>query len=170
MSGPVLASIQANATARVQNFAAMSAGLCGFRLEIIAPSYDPVDLKTLYLNTTDQRAGQPQVDALIALYLSLQGKPAQQISDALLETQNPTPSPTAILAQTLVKLWYLGIWYGANNSAEVISANAYIGGLTWKAAQAHPMGYSEFMFGYWNQPPAPLSSFGLDLQGDNNND
>src|SRR5260370_10618644 len=136
MIGPVQAGTQANATARVQNFAAMSADLCGFRLEIIAPSYDPVDLKTLYLNTADQRAGQPQVDALIALYLSLQGKPAQQIADALLETQNPSPSPTPTLPQTLVNLCYLVIWYGANNSPKVISAHAYIVRLTRQAAHA----------------------------------
>ena len=27
--------------------------------------------------------------------------------------------------------------------------------------QSHPMGFSEFTFGYWSTPPGPISQFGV---------
>lgn len=66
-------------------------------------------------------------------------------------------------------MWYLGSWYpaappsttGPPTDGTVISANAYTGGLAWSAAQAHPMGYSTFTFGYWKVAPPPLAQFGV---------
>jgi len=43
---------------------------------------------------------------------------------------------------------------------QVISSDAYIRGFAWRAMQAHPMGYSEWSFGYWeNQPQGTLDDF-----------
>ncbi|HEX4496824.1 MAG TPA: sorbitol dehydrogenase, partial [Thermoanaerobaculia bacterium] len=39
----------------------------------------------------------------------------------------------------------------------------------WKAAQAHPMGYSQFSFGYWSSVPPSLAAFGVDLPEGGNN-
>ena len=52
----------------------------------------------------------------------------------------------------------------ASGNGSVVSANAYVGGLAWRAAQAHPMGYSQLSFGYWASPPPSLRSFGVDLR------
>lgn len=162
------------ATTRPQTFAAMSAVLTGFQASIISPELDPVDLNGLYLQTADANAGASLVDQLLAQFQSLQGQPKQTIANTLLATGNANPPATAWLARSIVKLWYLGSWFpaappppgGPPVNGNVVSANAYIGGLAWKAAQAHPMGYSQFTFGYWTSPPPSLEQFGVDLAPD----
>jgi len=171
------ASPSAGAATRLANFAALSAVVTGFQASVISPTLDPIDLKQLYLDTADAQGGAPRVDQLIAQFLSLAGQPPQAIANALLGTAADPPAPTALLARSLVKMWYLGAWYPAvsasdpsSGSGSVISANAYVGGLAWKAAQAHPMGYSQFSFGYWSSVPPSLAAFGVDLPeggGDN---
>lgn len=171
------ASPSAGAAIRLANFAALSAVVTGFQSSVVSPTLDPIDLKQLYLDTADAQAGAPLVDQLIAQFLSLAGQPAQAIADALLATASASPEPPALLARSLVKMWYLGAWYPAvpasdpsSASGNVLSANAYVGGLAWKAAQAHPMGYSQFSFGYWSSVPPSLATFGVDLPaggGDN---
>jgi hypothetical protein len=151
---------------RLQTFAAMSAVLTGFQAGVISPTLDPVNLKAQYLQTADTRATPALVDQLLQQFTTLQGQnlPKQQIANTLLGTASPTPSPTEILAQTIVKMWYLGTWFpqGTQEQPAVVSSQAYIGGLAWQAAQAHPMGYSTFTFGYWKDVPPPLSAFGVD--------
>jgi hypothetical protein len=159
---------------RAQTFAAMSAVLTGFQAAIISPTLDPIDLNGLYLQTADAQTGTSLVDQLLQQFTSLQGQPKQVIADTLLASDNPNPPPppnTAWLARSIAKLWYVGSWYpaapppagGPPGIGTVASANAYIGGLMWKAAQAHPMGYSAFTFGYWNTAPPSLEQFGVDI-------
>jgi len=108
------------------------------------------------------------VDSLIQQYLRLlnSGLTNQQIADALLDTSNPKPDPAVLLARAIVTMWYLGSWYSYNTpppiTPAVVSQNAYIEGLAWKAMQAHPMGASDFTFGYWKLPPPALTDFGVD--------
>jgi hypothetical protein len=175
------ANPSSGAAARLANFAALSAVVTGFQAGVISPTLDPIDLKQLYLDTADAQGGAPRVDQLIAQFLSLAGQPPQTVADALLATANASsatvPPPTALLARSIVKMWYLGAWYPAvpasdpsSGNGNVISSNAYVGGLAWKAAQAHPMGYSQFSFGYWSSVPPSLAAFGVDLPeggGDN---
>jgi hypothetical protein len=135
---------------RLQNFAALSAILTGFQSSVINPLLDPIHLKRLYLDTADQEAGAALVDQLLAQFLSLQGQPAQRIANTLLAITGgagDTAPQTALVARSILKLWYLGSWFPA------ASADAYIGGLAWRAAQAHPMAYSQFTFGDWASPP-----------------
>ena len=166
-------SVYANSpssSSRQINFGNMSVALTGFTADVVTPLFDPLDLVAQYLRTADTYAGSAAVDSLIQQYLSLSGAGLgnQQIADTLLETSNPKPGPEALLAARILTLWYLGSWYSAPaprqpSSPTVISANAYIGGLAWKAMQAHPMGSSDFTFGYWVQSPPSLSDFGVDL-------
>jgi hypothetical protein len=162
---------QAGQAIRLQSFADMSAILTGFQSSVINPQLDPINLKQAYLDTADTQAGAALVDQLLAQFVSLKGQPAQAIADTLLgtaSTQSPQ-LPRALLARSILKLWYLGSWYPAvaatdptSGNGNVVSANAYIGGLAWRAAQAHPMGYSQLTFGYWASPPPPLDQFGVD--------
>lgn len=156
---------------RQTNFANMSVALTGFTADVVNPFFDPLGLVAQYLNTADTSAGATAVDALIQQYLTLvgQGLSNQQIANTLLDTSNPKPGAQALLAAQILTLWYLGSWYSTTGpSPVVVSANAYIGGLTWKAMQAHPMGSSDFTFGYWVQAPPSLSDFGVDLSGGGN--
>lgn len=158
---------------RRTNFVNMSAVLTGFMTDVIDPLFDPLGLVAVYLQTADDNAKPATVDSLIQQYVTLlnSGRPNQQIADALLETTNAEPALPALLARAIVTLWYLGSWNTSWNTPPktlpkftpaVVSPNAYIGGLAWKAIQAHPMGASDFTFGYWVEPPPPLSNFGVD--------
>ena len=66
-------------------------------------------------------------------------------------------------------MWYLGSWYPppfqTDGLQQVISSQAYTKSLVWNLAQAHPMGFSPFTFGYWSQPPGSLDTFGVNTGG-----
>ncbi len=157
----------------IQDFADMSAALTGFQSSFLKPALDPLGLARTYYEFALAQDSL-NMKALLDAYLAIKAQPAQQIADTLLETANPDPaslSPPAYLAQSIIAMWYLGAWYfpgvqGGSGFAptplQVISSVAYTNGLAWRVMQSHPMGYSEFTFGYWSQAPAPLSSFGVD--------
>ena len=156
--------------ADVQDFANMSAALTGFLSSVLKPALDPVGLaRTYYLFATAQ-LGAPAMSALLNAFRAIQTQPPQTIADTLLETSVPTPSQQALNAQSIVAMWYLGAWYRPGQTGgggfpptplQVISSEAYTNGLVWKVMQSHPMGFSPFTFGYWSQPPGPLSTFGV---------
>jgi hypothetical protein len=152
-----------------QNFADLSAALTGFQSSFIRPFLDPVDLSgTFYVYAVSQ-VGQQMMDALLSAFnaLNSQTPPVspQTIANTLLEVSLATPSPQAQFCQAIVAMWYLGSWYPppfqAGGLQQVISAQAYTKSLAWNLAQAHPMGFSAFTFGYWSQPPASLETFGV---------
>lgn len=154
---------------RLGTFTGMSAALTGFTADAIAPALDPTDLAGAFLEAADTLAGQDVVNQLLAQFATLQGRTPQQIADALLGIAPAATGPTVQLARSIVKLWYLGSLYPLDSTSafdgNTVSANAYIRGLAWRAAQAHPMGYSEFSFGYWSAPPPSLTDFGVDVAG-----
>lgn len=69
----------------------------------------------------------------------------------------------ARLAQNIILMWYVGVWYDlaknpnsfdAPNNDHVVSALAYTNGLVWGEMGAHPMGFSNGVYGYWEQKPS----------------
>jgi len=76
---------------------------------------------------------------------------------------DPTYGP---VARNLIRLWYTGSWaqlpepcrsrLGAlpNDYTRVLSTEAYIEGLVWKAMNAHPMGAKQMGYGSWALPPS----------------
>lgn len=153
----------------VQNFANLSAALTGFQASFIRPFLDPVNLSGTFYSFAVAQVGQPMMDALLSEFQTLSTQtPAltpQQIADTLLEVTSSTPSNQALLCQTIILMWYLGSWYPPpfqkGGFQQVISSQAYTKSLAWNLAQAHPMGFSAFTFGYWSQPPASLETFGV---------
>ena len=153
----------------VQDFANMSAALTGFQPSFIRPFLDPVNLSGIFYQFAVSQVGRSMMDALMSAFdaLSNQTPPLtpQQIADTLLEISSPTPSPQAQLCQSIIAMWYLGSWYPPpfkpDSLQQVISSQAYTKSLVWNLAQAHPMGFSAFTFGYWSQPPASLETFGV---------
>lgn len=57
------------------------------------------------------------------------------------------------LAKALIRLWYLGLWTGADGRERVASPRAYREALVWDAIGAHPMGAKQQGFGAWAMPP-----------------
>lgn len=157
----------------VQAFANMSAALTGFQSSFIRPFLDPTNLSGIFYQFAVAQVGQPMMDALMSAFASLSGQtPAltpQQIADSLLEVTSSTPSNQAQLCQAIVSMWYLGSWYPppfqTDGLQQVISSQAYTKSLVWNLAQAHPMGFSAFTFGYWSQQPASLETFGVNTGG-----
>ena len=153
----------------VQAFANMSAALTGFQPSFIRPFLDPVNLSGIFYEFAVAQVGQTMMDTLMNAFAALSSqKPPltpQQIADSLLEVKSATPSSQAQLCQTIVSMWYLGSWYPPpfqpDGLQQVISSQAYTKSLVWNLAQAHPMGFSAFTFGYWSQPPAALETFGV---------
>ncbi len=154
----------------VQDFADMSAALTGFLSSVLKPQLDPVGLARTYYEFALAQVGATQMSALLNAFRAIKTQPPQTIADTLLETSSATPSGQALLCQSIVAMWYLGAWYipgiqGAfgfpPTPLQIISSEAYTNGLVWKVMQSHPMGFSPFTFGYWSQPPGPLSSFGV---------
>ena len=159
--------------ATVQAFANMSAALTGFQSSFIRPFLDPVNLSGTFYSFAVSQVGQPRMDALMSTFNSLSNQTpkltSQQIADTLLETALDAPSLQAQLAQSIVAMWYLGSWYPPpfqkDGLQQVISSQAYTKSLVWNLAQAHPMGFSPFTFGYWSQPPGSLDTFGVNTGG-----
>ncbi len=153
----------------VQNFANLSAALTGFQPSFIRPFLDPVNLSGTFYEFAVAQVGQPMMDALLSAFTALSTQtPAltpQQIADTLLEVTSATPSDQALFCQAIILMWYLGSWYPppfqTGGFQQVISSQAYTKSLAWNLAQAHPMGFSAFTFGYWSQPPASLETFGV---------
>lgn len=56
--------------------------------------------------------------------------------------------PSGDAARDVILLWYCGTWRG-----QTVSADAYIAGLQWAAAGAHPVGGRAQGYGAWAVPP-----------------
>ena len=153
---------------RVGTFAAMSAALTGFTADAIAAPQHAL-LSAHLLHVIDEFAGATSIDQLLAQFVALlvQGHTAQQIANLMLGVSPSSHAPAVQLAQSVVKLWYLGSWYppGSTNAfnGEVVSSQAYVSGLAWRAIQTHAMGDSPFVFGDWTMPPPSLAAFGADV-------
>lgn len=153
----------------LDNFTGLSVVLTGIKQALLAPSVDPIGLPTTFLNFVGPRVGQNVLSALLAQYATLvaEQQTPQQIGEAILmQNGQPAPTQTAKAARAIMKLWLLGVWYqpytqGAFpfNEQTVVSDEAYTQSWAWSIAQAHPMGYSEFFFGYWNSAPPSLEDF-----------
>lgn len=165
--------------AQINSFVAFSAAMTGLPASLLAPSLDTTDLKTAYctvmftnnptlgpnvLSAWDQANSQGvPTDSIVRAALQIPPyDPAFGPDDfaALVGGGATTAQITAIL-QAVMQVWLSGSWIQSPGDSSpvttVVSANAYVGGFMWQIAQAHPMGYSTDIFGYWADPP-PSSS------------
>jgi hypothetical protein len=150
-------------------FIDLSAKLTGIAASRLNPSKDPINIKQVYF---DQARKHPAFNDLLRQFDSK--KDQADVIEIILQTKSDQPkSDVVYLARSIILMWYLGAWYEPSelrrfNSPNppkrfikyrVISRAAYTQGWVWRVAQAHPMGYSEWEFGYWSQPPKPRSDF-----------
>jgi hypothetical protein len=158
----------------MKEFVGLSALLTGFSSSVLAPSLDPVDIKSLYLKTWLTNVAQESGDTaltgrILTMFSDLKnaGKDDQAIGEQLLSEQNP---PAFVMAcQQLIYLWYMGAWpqvsaqpgteTGGFTSFTTLSSDSYTSGLVWKVMQAHPMGDSNYRYGYWAEQPPALTDF-----------
>jgi hypothetical protein len=148
----------------LDNFVGLSSALTGIPIARLAPQLDPIGLPPLFLDYVTPRVTTEVLNPLLTQYATLAADniSPDKIAQQVLVTTQPTPN-SVLAARSIMKLWFLGVWYqpyDAGNykkgDSAVVSDQAYINSWAWKAAQAHPMGYSESFFGYWNEQPSSL--------------
>ena len=158
--------VPTSAPPTLDDFVALSAILTGIDAGQLHPTLDTHGTAQTYFDQFTTRAG-PTFAALIDVYVANKGKPPDQIAQAVFA--DPAGA-VALLAQSVMLMWYLASWFDPTNPAfrnpppfglpsTVVSADAYTQGWVWPVAQTHPMGYSEWNFGYWKQDPPPLEAF-----------
>lgn len=132
------------------------------------PGSDPVSIKQIYFRWILDHDEQKEFPNLLKIAKDSLSAPdrAAAIVQKVQATEN-----TKYLARSIVLMWYLGAWYrpkdlqtsSQNPSAvlnfAVISPAAYTQAWALSVAQAHPMGFSRFQFGYWSHPPRSRDEF-----------
>lgn len=152
-----------------ENFVGLSSALLGIDSKLLAPRIDPIDLASQFLTYIRPRLTDSGLNDLLSQYAGLvqDDKKPQEIAQLLLMNQDkPASTQAAKACRSIMKLWLLGVWYQPYDAGSlkagqqsVVSDLAYQQSWAWKVAQAHPMGYSQFHFGYWNETPPSLEAF-----------
>lgn len=153
----------------LENFVGLSSALLGISADRLAPPIDPIALAPQFLDYIRPKVTDQVLNALLTQYATLlaDSQTPDQIAEAvLMHGMQPAKTQTAQAARSIMKLWLLGVWYqpydvGCSRKGQqwVVSDLAYQESWAWKIAQAHPMGYSQFHFGYWSETPPGLEAF-----------
>ncbi|BAV05883.1 Membrane bound FAD containing D-sorbitol dehydrogenase [Filimonas lacunae] len=148
-------------------FIGLSAALTGYSASDLHPSRDTQKVgDALYaeLSLASNEIPVAQLDALTAAWNKIADTPASDMEAAVQKDIINNLTITR-LAQNIIYMWFLGIWYdlrknpavyftdGTVSKDHVISALAYTNGLVWGEMGAHPMGFSNGTYGYWSQKP-----------------
>ncbi len=144
---------------QMDNFVGLSAVLTGFNQSIIAPTIDPINVKKEYFAKFTEEISNYQ--DILDTYASLKDvTPAlsdQQIGEKML-----SDSDFEMPCRQLIFLWYSGAWGSVENGmvvSNMLSSKSYTQGLAWQVMQSHPMGDSNYRYGYWAQQPADLDRY-----------
>ena len=148
-------------------FIALSGALTGISKDRLAPAVDPIQINRQYFAKAKD---DPAFDKLMQIIRSDPNNPAAA-ADKVMNNADPD---IKYLGRSIILAWYLGIWYLPATlriydspssgpfpvpAEKIISPAAYTQGWAWRVAQAHPMGYSEMLFGYWSTEPPALDAF-----------
>ncbi|KAA9383861.1 hypothetical protein [Neorhizobium galegae] len=145
---------------RIEIFLALSAELTAFsRFDLLGTG-----LAEAYLGTLDRVVGDDITDALLAAFVALPPPEDSTRSQALRATILGNEL-LGDVARSLTKLWYSGTWFELPyawtqrfgpkpaDATFVVSPDAYVEGLLWKAIGAHPAGAKAPGYGSWAYPP-----------------
>jgi hypothetical protein len=115
-----------------------------------------------YLRTLEDELSGEALDELLSSYERLTSAGEREGAVASEILGDPKWGP---VARNVILMWYCGTWnalpqewrkaYGSSpdDTDRVVSAEAYVAGLQWVAAGAHPMGAKQQGFGAWALPP-----------------
>jgi hypothetical protein len=149
-------------TDRFDAFLALSVALTGFELFDLHAT----GVAALYWKTLNEEVGDTLVVELLDSFAPAAAASAQDQERCLRKVLKD--KHMGAVAKNIVSMWYLGKWqqlphswwrlHRPNSSAapsptRVISAEAYVGGLVWKAMKVNPMGAYGPGFGSWARPP-----------------
>lgn len=148
-------------------FVSLSSALTGYD---IASMPLQMDVAQAYMDKVEKTSP----DGLKKLLAAFQecappGADADAVHDAVAkQIMGSSDIELPALARRIIRLWYLSTWYtdeppvygpwpSVYPDGEVFGMESYIRGLAFKAAQAHPPGYSEGRYGDWTPAPRPDS-------------
>jgi hypothetical protein len=170
----------------IDGFVKLSALLTGVDDKILAPPVDPLGLKNEVFakaQEADAATLQFMLDKLNAASTDEEKKGVLglMMNPPVVDQQ---ADKIRFLGRSIILAWYLGAWYDPKDLSKysakdrtslnltyrrysptvlipytILSANAYTGGIVWRVMQAHPMGYSNSQYGYWEQNPPALDLF-----------
>jgi len=167
----------------IENFGNLSAALTGIHHDVLVPNVDPFGINAEIFSRA-KAAKAETLQTILDKFVG--GKTIDQILG-----EDGKDESAKFLMRSIILAWYLGAWYAPDdlkknsykprntyNSTrrysrevliphEVISPDAYTNGVVWRVAQAHPMGYSNLQFGYWEQDPPGIEKFIKPLKTDN---
>ena len=146
-----------SAGARTDRFLSLSAGLTGFnRVELLGTG-----MTHAYLRTLEEVLPTGMLDALLERApLDATGSLAELLAHGDLGP----------VARNLILLWYGGTWtplpdewravHGTSplDVRRVVTPEAYVAGLQWAVAAAHPVGARQQGFGAWAMPPEAVEA------------
>lgn len=149
----------------LQQFTGLSAVLTGFAESKIAPSIDPINVKEEYFAAWTVKTGATLSTSILNQYAALKAVASntfQMIGEQMLDASNG--ADFVLACRKLIFLWYSGAWPtlsadGKSTSSVLLSTKSYNAGLVWQVMQSHPMGSSNYRYGYWSEEPAPLNSY-----------
>lgn len=149
----------------MQQFTGLSAVLTGFDSSIIAPTIDQINVKEEYLAAWTEKTGTALATSILDKYATLasdSNNSSQMIGEQMLAATNG--ADFVLACRKLIFLWYSGAWPtlsadGTSTSSVLLSTKSYNAGLVWQVMQSHPMGSSNYRYGYWSEAPAPLNQY-----------
>lgn len=103
-----------------------------------------------YFNVVMNKNGVPVVESFLAKSADILARNKDdpgQMREEILNDLMPD-SLYGGLTKNLITMWYMGSWM-----EEMVSPQAYIQGLIWKAADSHPPGAQQPGYGSWHTPP-----------------
>jgi hypothetical protein len=154
---------------RTERFIDLSALLTGFQREQLLGT----GVAGQYLRTLEEAVCGQVLDDLLHAYERL---PAGERSEAAVTSEILDHTDRGPVARNLIMLWYSGAWRalpddwrrvnGASplDTDRVVSGEAYVAGLQWVAAGAHPIGARPPGFGSWALPPERIDAERIDAE------
>jgi hypothetical protein len=148
---------------RTERFFDLSALLTGFdRAQLLGTG-----VADQYRRTLEQVVCDEVLDDLLRAYERL---PAGEQREAAVRSEILDHADRGPVARNLIMLWYSGTWrplpddwrkaHGASplDTDRVVSGEAYVAGLQWVAAGAHPVAARPGGFGSWALPPERIDA------------
>jgi hypothetical protein len=157
----------ADTSSRLDDFVAFSAVATGFTAFDLAGTGHAEQ----FLASVDDIVGEAIMGELLAAFRRVSGEPGSDEADVRRGLRREVFSDACLgpVARSLVKLWYVGTWYGlpdewreAYGESEldrtfVVSPTAYSEGLLWPAIGVNPPGAKALGYGMWATPPTVTS-------------
>lgn len=107
-----------------------------------------------YLKEARAKADADMLESLFQVWAIIEADVPPEKRSAAIAKRIMAVDGLREVAQGVLLLWYTGSWYDvATGNSAVLSGNAYVEGLMWKAIGSHPMAAKPQGYAAWTLPP-----------------